>query len=336
MGALRPGAGVGQGTDVGELMNAAVLAAPGEMRVERVARPEPGVGEVRIKLEGCGVCASNLEPWAGLPWMTYPTEPGGLGHEGWGVVDAVGDGVTEVAIGDRVAALSYRSFAEYDVAKADALVKLPPELDGVPVPGEPLGCAMNIFRRADIRPGQDVAIVGIGFLGALLTRLCTDAGARVIAISRRAFSLELAKRYGAAEVIAMDDHYAIIERVKALTGEKLCERVIEAVGKQWPLDLAGELVGFGGKLVVAGYHQDGPRQVSMQMWNWKGIDVINAHERDPAVCLQGLRDAVDAVASGRLDPAPLYTHRFALNEVGDALDATRDRPEGFLKALVTF
>ena len=317
-------------------MNAAVLAAPGEMRVERVARPEPDAGEVRIRLEGCGVCASNLEPWAGLPWMTYPAEPGGLGHEGWGVVDAVGDGVTEVAVGDRVAALSYRSFAEYDVAKADALVKLPPELNGVPVPGEPLGCAMNIFRRADVKPGQDVAIVGIGFLGALLTRLCTDAGARVIAISRRPFSLDLAKRYGAAEVIAMDDHYAIIERVKALVGEKGCERVIEAVGKQWPLDLAGELVGFGGKLVVAGYHQDGPRQVSMQMWNWKGIDVINAHERDPAVCLQGLRDAVDAVASGRLDPAPLYTHRFGLNQVGAALDATRDRPEGFLKALVTF
>ena len=317
-------------------MNAAVLLAPGEMRIETVARPEPGAGEVRIRLEGCGVCASNLEPWAGLPWINYPLEPGRLGHEGWGVVDAVGEGVDTVAVGDRVAALSYKSFAEYDVAKADALVKLPRELDGVPVPGEPLGCAMNIFRRADIKPGQDVAIVGIGFLGALLTRLCTDAGARVIAISRRAFSLELANRYGAAEVISMEDHGAIIERVKALTGEKLCERVIEAVGKQWPLDLAGELVGFGGKLVVAGYHQDGPRQVSMQMWNWKGIDVINAHERDPAVCLQGLRDAVDAVASGRLDPAPLYTHRFALSEVGDALDATRDRPEGFLKALVTF
>ena len=87
-------------------MNAAVLAAPGEMRVERVAKPEPGPGEVRIRLEGCGVCASNLEPWAGLPWMIYPTEPGGLGHEGWGVVDAVGEGVDAVAAGDRVAALS--------------------------------------------------------------------------------------------------------------------------------------------------------------------------------------------------------------------------------------
>ena len=317
-------------------MQAAVLAGPGEIRLQTVVAPEPGTGEVRIRLEGCGVCASNLEPWAGQQWMTYPGDPGGLGHEGWGVVDAIGADVTGVAVGDRVAALSFRSFAEYDIARADALVKLPPELAGIPFPGEPLGCAMNIFRRSDIHPGQTVAIVGIGFLGAILTRLANDAGARVIAISRRAFSLDLARSYGAAETIVMDDHHRIIEDVKQLTEGRLCDRVIEAVGKQWPLDLAGELVREGGKLIVAGYHQDGPRQVNMQMWNWKGIDVISAHERDPAVCLRGLREAVDAVASGRLDTSPLYTHRYPLERLGEAFDATRDKPEGFLKALVTY
>jgi threonine dehydrogenase-like Zn-dependent dehydrogenase len=288
-----------------------------------------------VKLEGCGVCASNLEPWAGPEWMQFPTEPGALGHEGWGVVDALGEGVNGLATGDRVAALSFKSYADYDIADARAVVKLPDSLSASPFPGEPLGCAMNIFRRSDIKSGETVAIVGIGFLGAILTRLATDAGARVIAISRRPFSLALAKRFGAAETVAMDDHWAIIEKVKELTGGRLCDRVIEAVGKQWPLDLAGELVREGGRLIVAGYHQDGPRQVNMQMWNWKGIDVINAHERDPEVALQGVRDAVQAVASGRLDPAPLYTHVYPLGRLGEALDATRDRPDGFLKALVT-
>jgi threonine dehydrogenase-like Zn-dependent dehydrogenase len=132
----------------------------------------------------------------------------------------------------------------------------------------------------------------------------------------------------------MDDHWAIIDRVKQLTGEKMCDRVIEAVGKQWPLDLASELVAFGGKLIVAGYHQDGPRQVNMQMWNWKGIDVINAHERDPEVQRQGVRDAIEAVASGQLDPEPLYSHRYPLSELNAALAATRDKPDGFVKALV--
>jgi threonine dehydrogenase-like Zn-dependent dehydrogenase len=319
-----------------QMMRAAVLEGPGAIRIAATARPEPGPGEIRIRVEGCGVCASNLEPWAGQEWMTYPGEPGGLGHEAWGFVDALGEGVTNFAVGERVAALSYRAFAQYDIAAADMTIRLPEELAGQPFPGEPLGCAFNIFRRSDIRAGQTVAIVGIGFLGAVLTRLATAAGARVIAISRRQESLELARRYGAAETIAMHDHWEIIEKVKSLTGDNFCERVIECVGKQWPLDLAGELVGFGGRLVVAGYHQDGPRQVSMQMWNWKGIDVINAHERDPAVQMQGLREAVEAVAGGRLDPAPLYTHRYTLDDLGKALDDTRDKPGAFVKALVTF
>ena len=316
-------------------MRAAVLAAPGRIRMDLVERPEPGLGQVRVKLEGCGVCASNLTPWAGPDWMRFPTEPGALGHEGWGVVDAVGEGVADYAVGERVAALSYNSYAEYDVADAGAVVRLPESLAGKPFPGEPLGCAMNIFRRSDISAGQTVAIVGIGFLGAILTRLATDAGARVIAVSRRPFSLDVARSMGAAETIAMDDHYRIIEEAKRLTGGVFCDRVIEAVGKQWPLDLAAELVRERGKLIVAGYHQDGPRQVNMQLWNWRGMDVINAHERDPQVYAQGIREAVEAVASGRLDPSGLYTHSYPLDRLDEALNATRDRPDGFLKALVT-
>jgi len=316
-------------------MRAAVLAGPADLRIEDAPMPRAGAGQVRIRLQGCGVCASNVEPWEGQPWSSFPGEAGGMGHEGWGTVDAVGEGVIDLAPGDRVAALSGHSFAQYDLADAGAVVKLPAALSG-PFPGEPLGCAFNIFRRSEIRAGDTVAIVGIGFLGAVLTRLATDAGARVIAISRRQESLDLARHYGAVETIPMHDHWAIIEAVKRLTDERLCERVIEAVGKQWPLDLSSAIVGFGGRLVIAGYHQDGPRQVNMQDWNWKGIDVVNAHERDPAVQMQGLREAVDAVASGRLDPAPLYTHRYPLDRLGEALAATRDKPAGFVKALIEY
>jgi threonine dehydrogenase-like Zn-dependent dehydrogenase len=316
-------------------MRAAVLAGPGQMRLDEVGRPEPGPGQVRLRLEGSGVCASNLTPWAGPDWMQFPTEPGALGHEGWGVVDAVGEEVHALAVGDRVAALSYKAYAEYDIADAAAVVPLPDSLNGQPFPGEPLGCAMNIFRRSEIQAGQTVAIVGIGFLGAILTRLATDAGARVIAVSRRPFSLDVAREFGAAETIPMDDHDRIIGQVKELTGGVFCDRVIEAVGKQWPLDLAAELTRERARLIVAGYHQDGPRQVNMWLWNWRGLDVINAHERDPKIYVQGIREAVEAVASGRLDPSSLYTHTYPLDRLGAALDATRDRPDGFLKALVT-
>ena len=315
-------------------MRAAVVSRAGHAETLTAPKPEPAPRQVRLRLEGCGVCASNLGPWSGPDWMSFPTAPGDLGHEGWGVVDALGQDVDGLAVGDRVAALSFKSYAEYDLAEADAVVKLPDSLAGTPFPGEPLACAMNIFRRSDIRAGQTVAIVGIGFLGAILTRLASQAGARVVAISRRPFSLDVAREMGAAEVIPMEDHWAIIERVHELTGGVFCDRVIEAVGKQWPLDLAAELTREGGRLVIAGYHQDGPRQVNMQMWNWRGFDVINAHERDPRMYVRGLREAVEAVASGRLDPSKLYTHTYPLEELGAALDATRDRPDGFLKALV--
>jgi threonine dehydrogenase-like Zn-dependent dehydrogenase len=316
------------------LMRAAIVTGAGTITLKSLPLPTPGEGQVRIALEGCGVCASNLGPWAGPEWMQFPTEPGGLGHEGWGVIDAVGGNLEGLKIGDRVAALSYHSYASHDIADARAVVKLPASLEGVPFPGEPLGCAMNIFKRCDITADQTVAIVGIGFLGALLTQLAAGAGARVIAISRRAYALEIARRMGAHETVVMDDHWEIINKVKELTDGHFCDRVIEAVGKQWPLDLAAELTRERARLIIAGYHQDGPRKINMQLWNWRGLDVINAHERDERLYVQGIREAVEAVERGSLDPSPLYTHRFSLDELDTALNNTRDRPDGFMKALI--
>ena len=315
-------------------MRAAVVTAPRRVELRSTPLAEPGTGEVVVALEGCGVCASNLPVWEGRPWFEYPQAPGAPGHEGWGRVVAVGSAVREVVVGTRVAALSYKAYAEYDVADADAVVPLPESLGDAAVPGEPLGCAVNVVRRSAIEAGQTVAVVGIGFLGAIITRLAARAGARVVAISRRPFSLDVARTMGAHETIVMDDHQRIIDEVRRLTDGRGCERTIECVGMQWPLDLAGELTAERGRLVIAGFHQDGPRQVNMQLWNWRGLDVVNAHERDPREYVRGIREAVGLLASGDLDVAPLLTHRFPLDELGAAFEATRTRPDGFMKALV--
>jgi threonine dehydrogenase-like Zn-dependent dehydrogenase len=316
------------------VMDAAVLTGAGEVKIVSRPLPEPGPGEVRIRLEGCGVCASNLVPWAGPDWMNFPTEPGALGHEGWGHIDALGPGMKDIRVGQRVAVLSYHAYATHDIAAREHLVILPPDVAGRPFPGEPLGCAMNIFMRSDVRRGHTIAIVGIGFLGALLCQLFSNAGARVIAISRRRSSLELARAMGAQDTIVMDDHWRIIEEVKLLTGGHLCHRVVEAVGKQWPLDLAAELTAERGKLIIAGYHQDGTRQINLQMWNWRGLDVINAHERDPRIYIEGMVAALDALRRGVLTPDDLYSHSFPLERLADALNMARDRPDGFVKALI--
>jgi threonine dehydrogenase-like Zn-dependent dehydrogenase len=314
----------------------AVLSGPGTITLEEFPLQSPKPGEVRVHLEGCGVCGSNLPVWEGRPWFTYPLPPGKPGHEGWGIVDAVGDGVTTVKEGDRVAALSQHAFAEYDYCAATEVVRLPAGLREQPFPGEALGCAMNVFRRCNIQPDHHVAIIGLGFLGALLTQLTARSGARTYAISRRPFALEIARQMGATATIALNDHWQVIEEVKRLTERDGCDRVIEATGLQGPLDLAGELTAERGRLIIAGYHQDGLRQVNMQLWNWKGIDVINAHERDPRIYVRGMTDAAEAVARGELDPTPLYTHRYGLDELPNALNEMRDRSDGFLKALVTY
>jgi threonine dehydrogenase-like Zn-dependent dehydrogenase len=316
-------------------MHAGVIAAPGQAALQTLAPPEAGPGQILVRMEGSGVCASSLPLWEGREWFSYPQPPGAPGHEGWGRVAALGDGVTQFREGDRVAALTYRAHAEYDIADQGSALKLPDSLADTAVLGEPLGCATNIFQRSEIRKGQTVAIVGVGFLGALLTQLATHAGARVIALSRRPFSLEVARQAGAAHTLLLDDHWKILEQVKALTDGKWCERVIECTGLQWPLDLAGEMTAERGRLVIAGYHQDGMRQVNLQLWNWRGMDVINAHERDPQAYVDGMKRAVQLLTEGVLDPKPLYTHKLPLDRLGEALELTRTRPDGFMKALVT-
>jgi threonine dehydrogenase-like Zn-dependent dehydrogenase len=312
---------------------AALLVGARTTQVARIEIPEVPAGHVRIRLQGCGICASNLSVWEGRSWFNYPQQAGSPGHEGWGLVDAVGEGVDDLDIGDRVAVISHHAYSEYDIAPRECVVRLPSELDDEPFPGEPLGCAMNIFERSQIRRGDRVGIVGAGFLGLLLTQLAVNAGAHVVVLSRREFALQLAATMG-AEYTASTEHSDARDRALAFTDQRGCNVVIEAVGLQSSLDLASALTGERGRLVIAGYHQDGLRQINLQEWNWRGIDVINAHERAMERYVHGIRNAVDAVIEGRLDPFPLLTHRVDIGSLDRGFELTSQRPQGFVKAMM--
>lgn len=313
-------------------MRAVVLTAPRTPEIVQIERPVAAADQVLIRIEGSGLCGSNLPLWQGRSWFQYPTDPGAPGHEGWGTVESIGRDVRGLAVGDRVAAVSYKAFAEYDVADASACVLLPDALRGRDVPGEALACAVNVVGRSDIRAGQVVAVVGIGFLGAVAVQRLARMGAQVIAISRRPFSLEVARKMGARHVLSSDDPDSVVAQVEGLTGGRLCDVVIEATGLAEPLALAARLTRVRGRLVIAGFHQDGPRQVDMTLWNWRGLDVINAHERETSVYAEGLRRAVAAMTESELDPAPLLTHRFDIESIAQAFQALEDRPDGFMKA----
>lgn len=278
-------------------MHAAVLTGPGRVRIEDRPIPEPGPGQVRVRMESWGVCGSNIPVWEGRDWLQYPPEPGQPGHEGCGRIDALGPGVQGAEVGQRVGTLSYHAFAQYDLADA-------------------------------------AAVIGVGFLGLLVAQLARAEGARVIALSRRRWALSMAERVGIDQTVALDDRPRVIADIKERTGGRLCDVVVEAAGVQKSLDLAAELTRERGRLVIAGFHQDGPRRVDMFLWTWRGLEVVHAHKRDPAVYIQGMRLAVEAVASARLDPGPLYTHSYPLERLGEAPDAARSRPDGFMKAIV--
>jgi threonine dehydrogenase-like Zn-dependent dehydrogenase len=87
--------------------------------------------------------------------------------------------------------------------------------------------------------------------------------------------------------------------------------------------------------VIAGYHQDGERRINLQQWNWRGLDVINAHERHPQEYIRGMREAIALVVEGVLDLPALLTHSFPLEEASAAFDVLAQRPEGFVKAFVS-
>jgi NADPH2:quinone reductase len=292
-------------------MRALCLTAPRQAEVREVPRPEPADAEVVVRVLGCGVCGSDLNAWRGVPGIDYPLPAGAPGHEVFGEAD-----------GRLVTGLMWSGFAEYTLARTEHLLAIE-----TPLLGEPLACAMNVVRRAAIAPGDNVAVVGFGYLAALIVQLLPEHVGGWVAVSRREDSRRLARSLGAdaaldfAEVaVPLWDSFPV---------------VLETAGVQQTLDFATWLVGDSGRLVIAGYHADGPRSVNLQTWNWKGIDVINAHEREPSAYMRGLREGLEVMRQRKHDLDTLITRRFTLDEVGDAFTAAETRPPGFVKGLIT-
>jgi threonine dehydrogenase-like Zn-dependent dehydrogenase len=110
--------------------------------------------------------------------------------------------------------------------------------------------------------------------------------------------------------------------------------VVEGSGTQLGLTLAGEMVRAHGVLSILGYHQGGPRQVEVGMWNWKAIDVVNAHVRRRADLLESMRIGLELTAKGLIDLGALVTNRYTLDEVDRAYSDLQLKPPGFIKAVV--
>lgn len=309
------------------------LVAP--QRSEMVEEPvsDPGLGEVLVAVRACGVCASELHPWMD----GRPGYPHRFGHEPVGEIRAVGPGVTRFAPGDRVTGLFGGAYTRFRLAKEESLLPVPENVPDESALGEPLACLVNAQRRTRIELADRVAVIGLGFMGLGMLQLVRLRGpSRVVAIDVREDARQKARALGAdetyhpAEVLADDliTSFAEWETPKGL------DVVVEASGTQAGLTLAGQMVRAHGILSILGFHQGGRHEVDVEMWNWKAIDVVNAHVRRQADLIESMRIGLDLLATGLIDLATLVTHRYGLDEVDQAYADLRDKPAGFIKAVV--
>jgi threonine dehydrogenase-like Zn-dependent dehydrogenase len=160
--------------------------------------------------------------------------------------------------------------------------------------------------------------------------------AYIIGVDIRDEALEMARRFGADVTMKPEQ---VGERLKLTSWSQLgkgygVDVAIEASGTQAGLTLAGQMVREHGVLSILGYHQGGPRQVDMELWNWKALEVLNAHERRSGYQMDCMRRGLALLAAGKLQTAPLVTHRFGLDQVDDAFQALLTKPTGFVKAVI--
>jgi threonine dehydrogenase-like Zn-dependent dehydrogenase len=292
--------------------------------------PEMEADEVLVRVAACGVCASELDMWEGRADIAFPWFPG---HEVSGVVERVGGEVAGLQPGAPVAVwATTHGFAEFVSVKAEHCFHagdLPLDL----ALGEPVACAVNAVELARVGLGDDVVIIGAGFMGNLVQKLVALRGPRhVIVADARADALVRAERLGASRTVEVGSE-SLAEVVESLTGEG-ADVTFAVTGTQGPLYAVGDVTRMSGKIVIVGYHQGGTREIPLGQWNWKAFELVNAHFRDAGTIMRGMRTGMRLLSSGQLDVSDLVTHRFPLDELGAAFEAAHEKPDGFVKATV--
>jgi L-iditol 2-dehydrogenase len=310
----------------------AVLRGPNRFEVVDEVEPQMAADEVLVRVANCGVCASEVDIWEGRGANEWPHYPGhevsgtivrvGTEVKGWQPGDPVAVWVTERGFADYVAVPARYCWAAHDVPLGLALA-------------EPLACAVNAVELADISLGDDVVIIGAGFMGHLVHKLVSLRGPRhVVVADARADALARARGIGASRVVDVTRE-SLTEVVRDLTQERGADVTLEVTGVQQPLEAVGDVTRMSGKIVIVGYHQGGMRSIPLGQWNWMAFQIVNAHFREVATISRGMDIAMRLLTAERVRIDDVVTHSFALDEIQQAFQTAHDKPEGFAKATVS-
>jgi len=330
-------------------MKQATMTAPGQIEIRQAPVPSPGAGQVLLKIQRIGVCGSDIHVYHGKhPYTSYPVVQG---HEFSALVAAIGPGVQNIQVGDKVTAmpqivcgrcgpclrgdehicdaLRVQGFQapgcaqELWVTAADKIVKLPDAFSfeqGALV--EPVSVAVHAIARAGQLQGRRAVVLGAGPIGNLVAQAARAAGASVLITDLSEHRLEIARRCGldATSNPGVEDLKAASQRV---FGEQGFDLAFECVGVEATLDAAVANLAKGGRLIVVGVFGDKPRV---------DLGLVQDRELSIAGTLMYQRpdyeQAVAWIASGDIVTEPLMSEHFALDQYMDAyrfIDRERER-----------
>ncbi|MCC6175077.1 MAG: alcohol dehydrogenase catalytic domain-containing protein [Chloroflexi bacterium] len=334
-------------------MRAVMFQGPRRLEVVDLPPASCGADEVRLRVERSGICGSDLASWRG-DWQ-MGTVPQVKGHEVCATVAEVGQDVTRVKPGDLVAVRPIRGcgqcrycergeysrckqfimygqqyrggWAEEMVVRQDHARPLPTGVTADQgVFAEPIAVDAHAFNLYGPLDGKSVAILGAGTLGLLAIQIARIRGAdRVYATGRQDRKLELALQFGA--VVGDSRHEDVVERGLAEGGPY--DVVLDCVGSSETLDQAIALSASGGMIVLVA----GPHHARLD------FDYVAFREREVAMIAsriygEDFDDALDLLATGNLDLAPLLTHRFALADAPEALVFANEHRSDVIKAVL--
>ncbi|MBI1963250.1 MAG: alcohol dehydrogenase catalytic domain-containing protein [Candidatus Rokubacteria bacterium] len=319
--------------------------------------PRPGRGEARVRVAATAVCHTDLSIYLGThPGVRYPVV---MGHEATGVVESVGPDVARLRPGQRVllnpviacgacdccargqgnlcrtAGLFGReidgSLAEHVVLPEGYLYPLP---EHVPLVAatliETLATVRHAQQRARIAPGESVVVLGQGAAGLLHTRLAKLSGADpVVAVSRSAWKLELARRMKADRVVdaARQD---VLAEVSDATGGRGADVVIDAAGQPALIASAIDMLCPGGRLLMYGISQQPVPGFSTFPFYFKELTLYGSRALTP----DDFEPAIGLVASGAIDVAEFVTRSYPLARVAAAFEEYERAPDAILRLVI--
>ena len=339
-----------------------VLHAKNDVRVQPLPMPTAGPGEVVVRMDSVGICGSDVSyVYKGEIGHFVVRAPMVLGHESSGVVHALGEGVTELRVGDRVAIEPgvpcrrcelckrgtynlcpdvvfcatppvHGNLCRYYRHAADFCHRLPDSVsleEGALM--EPLSVGVHACRRAGVQAGHRVLVCGAGPIGLVSLLAARAMGAvEVVVTDISASRLQLAAKLGAQHTLLVDskDAPALAERVAALLGGHQPDVTIECSGAESSIQLAIHATASGGVVVLVGM---GPAVVS--------VPIIHAATRE--VDIRGIfryancyPTAIELVRRGVIDVRPLITHRFPLEQSVEAFETARTGAGGAVKVMI--